>query len=84
MSFVKRLMASGPICFENADGFRLTLLHLQKKSWNAANNLSRKGVLNKLCDLSGITKDYLLRISETEYEQAQCSVIGNALSLIHI
>ena len=28
------------MCFENADGFPLTLLHLQKKSWNAVNNLS--------------------------------------------
>ena len=54
------------MCFENADGFPLTLLHLQKKSWNATNNLSRKGVLNKLCDFSGITKDDLLLISETE------------------
>ena len=54
------------MCFENADGFPLTLLHLQKKTWNATNNMSRKGVLNKLCDLSGITKDDLLCISETE------------------
>ena len=66
------------MCFENADGFPLTLLHLQKKSWNAANNLNRKGVLNKLCDLSGITKDDLLLISETEYEPGQCSIIENA------
>ena len=66
------------MCFEGADGFPLTLLHLQKKSWNATNNLSKKGVLNKLCDLSGITKDDLLCISETDYEPAQCSMIGNA------
>ena len=66
------------MCFENADGFPLTLLHLQKKSCNAANNLSRKGVLNKLCNLSGITKDDLLHISETECEPGQCSIIGNA------
>ena len=36
------------MCFESADGFPLTLLHLQKKNWNAAKNLSRKVVLNKL------------------------------------
>ena len=65
------------MCFENADGFPLILLHLQKKSLNATNNLSRKGVLNKLCDLSSITKDDLLLISETEYEPGQCSLIGN-------
>ena len=41
-------------------------------------SLSRKRVLNKLCDLSGITKDDLLCISETEYEPVQCSIIGNA------
>ena len=66
------------MCFECADGFPLTLLHLQKRSWTAANNLSRKGVLNKLFDVSGITKDDLLCISETEYEPGQCSIIGNA------
>ena len=66
------------MCFESTDGSPLTLLHLQKKSWNAANSLSRKGVLTKLCDLSCITKDELLGISETRYEQGQCSIIGNA------
>ena len=29
------------MCFESADGFPLTPLHLQKKTWNAASNLSR-------------------------------------------
>ena len=36
------------------------------------------GVLNKLCDLSCITKDDLVHILETPYEPVLCSIIGNA------
>ena len=62
------------MCFKSADGFPLTLLHLQKRTWNAA----RWGVLNKLCDLSCITKDDLVHILETPYKPALCSITGNA------
>ena len=40
------------LAFKNTDGEPLTILHLLNKSWEAAHNLSRRGVLLKLKNLS--------------------------------
>ena len=42
------------LAFKDADGEPLTLLHLLNKSWESAHNLSRRGVLLKLKNISTV------------------------------
>lgn len=66
-----------PLAFYGEDKFPLTLLHLQKLSWNSANSLSKRGAIAKLLNISSVPTDDLKFIAQTSYEPNSCSMIGN-------
>ena len=65
------------LAFESADGFPLTLVHLQKHSWSNACNLSKRSAVMKICDLSSVSSSDLEYLSHMHFENNQCSIAGN-------
>ena len=65
------------LAFESEDRFPLTLVHLQKRSWSNAYNLSRRSALMKICDLSSVRSGDLEYLSNMHFEVNQCSIAGN-------
>ena len=65
------------LAFESADGFPLTLVHLQKRSWSSACNLSKRSAVMKICDLSVVSASDLEYLSHIHFENNQCSIAGN-------
>ena len=65
------------LAFESADGFPLTLVHLQKRSWSNACNLSKRSAVMKICELSAVSSSDLEYLSHMHFENNQCSIAGN-------
>ena len=65
------------LAFETSDGFPLTLVHLQKKSWQNACNLSKKGALTKIIDLASLTKRDKEFLSVTVFTPNEGSIGDN-------
>ena len=65
------------LAFESADGFPLTLVHLQKRSWTNACDLSKRSAVMKICDLSSVSSSDLEYLSHMPFENNQCSIAGN-------
>ena len=48
-----------PLCTRNNTGAPLTLLELQKRSWETASKLGMKGIIKKLACISSVNIDHL-------------------------